>query len=89
MSQREATETSPLLGKPTTILPDPADAPNGAPPGIVGTNRQSYEDPKPVEDEESQRNEDRTPQYEGMPEVKKKLKYILPAIGIGVGLLQR
>lgn len=37
-------------------------------------------------DEESQEEDLREPQYEGMPEVKEKLKYILPAIGIGIFL---
>ena len=88
MSQYEATETSPLLGKTSSILSDPGDALNGVPPSTAETNGHRSEQAKPAEDEESHRREDRTPQYEGMPEVKKKLKYILPAIGIGVSQIR-
>ena len=42
---------------------------------------------KPGDDEERQEEEARKgSQYEGMPEMRKKLKYILPAIGIGIFL---
>lgn len=85
MERQEATETSTLLAKPT--LPDPALSPNSVPPSEVGATRRQNEDPKPTEDEESQINgQDRGHQYEGMPEVKAKLWYIVPAVGIGIFL---
>lgn len=34
----------------------------------------------------SQSKDDRTKKYEGIPEVKKRMKYIFPALGIGVML---
>ena len=74
------TETSPLLATPTNPLPEPGDAPNG-----VLANGTANGVVKPGDDEERQAGAgDRTPQYEGMPEVKKQLKYIVPAIAIGV-----
>lgn len=40
---------------------------------------------KQVTDEETQDGEaDRDAQFEGLPEVKAKLKYIVPAVAIGV-----
>lgn len=85
MERQEATETSPLLAKPT--LPDPALSPNSVPPSEVGATGRQNEDPKHTEDEESQINgQDRGHQYEGMPEVKAKLWYIVPAVGIGIFL---
>lgn len=83
MERQEATETSPLLAKPT--LPDPALTPNSVPPSEVGATGRQNGDPKPTEDEESQNNgQDRGHQYEGLPDVKAKLWYIVPAVGIGV-----
>lgn len=81
----DPTETSPLLAKPTNTLVDTGDAPNG-----VLTNGNSFNGTpnglsKPGDDEERQEGEgESSPQYEGMPEVKKKLKYIVPAVAIGV-----
>ena len=81
------TETSPLLGQ--GAVPDPGSsvnairsAPKGAP--------QEYGSIAPIADEEWQSNDhdgqDGAAQYEGLPEVKARMKYILPAIGIGVGI---
>lgn len=85
MEHQEATETSPLLAKPTTALPDPGLSPKSVPPSETENAGHVDEGPKPVEDEESQSNdEDRGHQYEGMPDVKAKLLYIVPAVGIGV-----
>lgn len=88
MSQHEATETSPLLGKASAILPDAGDAPNGASPSTIQAGEHSNGQVKSAEHEESQSIEDIRPQYEGMPDVKKKLKYILPALSIGVSIIQ-
>ena len=44
----------------------------------------------PAEEESSGKvgdDDDRQRQYEGMPEMRKLMKYILPALGIGVGCL--
>lgn len=84
--QHQATETSPLLAQ--SSMPDPIGTANGIPYSVIGANGYRREDQKSADDEESQPSDgERTTQYEGMPEVKAKLKYILPAIGIGVGLL--
>ncbi len=83
--REEVTETSPLIAK--SSVPDPVGTANGIPPSANKANGIRGEDQKPAEDEESQRSdEERAAQYQGMPEVKAKLKYILPAIGIGVCL---
>lgn len=85
MERQETTETSPLLAKPTATLPDPGLAPNSVPPSEVGGDRPQCGNLKHTEDEESQSNGvDRGHQYEGMPDVKAKLWYIVPAVGIGV-----
>ena len=87
MEPRHATETSPLLAKPTAPLPDVAVTPNIILPSEIETTQDRSGDSKSVEDEESQNNgKDRAHQYEGMPDVKAKLRYIVPAIGIGVKL---
>lgn len=78
-------ETSPLLGRPAATLPDPGDAPNGVLSNGTFSNGGVSAPVKPDDDEERQEGDgDRSPQYEGMPEVKKKLKFIVPAIAIGV-----
>ena len=87
MEHQEVTETSPLLAKPTTALPDPGLSPNSVPPSEIEDAEHQDGGTKPAEDEESQSNdENRGQQFEGMPDVKAKLLYILPAVGIGVML---
>ena len=87
MEHQEATETSPLLAQSTTTLPDPALTPNSIPPSeseIEATAHRGGES-KTAEDEESHSiSNDRAQQYQGLPEVRAKLRYIVPAIGIGV-----
>ena len=85
MDRREATEDSPLLGQPESAPNAAGEACNGTITGIGDANGVQNGLLKPAEDEESQRDggEDAT-QYQGMPEVKAKLAYILPAISIGV-----
>ena len=82
----EPSETSPLLAKPADAAPASGvgvdsvqvngDAANGHANGTV----------KPGGDEEEgQDGNGAGPQpYQGMPEVRKQLKFILPAIAIGV-----
>jgi hypothetical protein len=84
MGDHEPTETSPLLTKPVAVVPEPGDAPIGALPTGNGVNGHVNGLLKPGDDEEIQGEPDRSTQYEGMPEVKAKLKYIMPAIAIGV-----
>ena len=84
MADHEPTESSPLLSSASTAYFEPADAPEG--PLASSTGGDGHSTGKTMNgDEEGQLPEDgRTHQYEGMPEVKKQLKYILPAIAIGV-----
>ena len=84
MGDLDPTETSPLLVKPTNVLPESGDAPVGALPTGNGVSGLVHTDLKPDDDGESQGEPDRLTQYEGMPEVRAKLKYIMPAIAIGV-----
>ena len=81
MTSHESTETSPLLGTSTVQQPqgggdcERQDS-NGA---IDGVSKHSH-------DEEAQEDDNRGSQYEGMPDMKEKLRYIVPAIGIGIFL---
>lgn len=76
----EVNETSPLLQKTSDLRPKFGDAalPNGG-----GTDEQTNGVVKHSDDEE---NQNVVTEYQGMPEVKAKLKYILPAIAIGIFL---
>jgi MFS family permease len=83
----EPTETSPLLANGTltnheSISPSHPDSlePNGRRSSFPD----NYEDGDILERHPSLQN--RTKQYEGLPEVKKRMKYILPALAIGVFL---
>lgn len=91
-ANEEPTETSPLISRqepphsqrggdrPSSdegINTSPSDAGEDA-------RADSRPDGEPLERQPSL--EDRLKQYEGMPEVKKKLIYILPALGIGIFL---
>ena len=79
MEHQEASETSPLLAKPTAILP------HSTPPSEIEAIGRQDGDLKSTRDEESQIiGNDRVHQYEGIPDVKAKLRYIVPAVGIGV-----
>ena len=76
-------ETSSLLPKPLEAISA------GSATDILAIGRSADGHDKntatPTGDEEHQSNNGgKTVQYEGMPDVKAKLKYILPAIGIGV-----
>ena len=78
----ENTETSPLL--PANVVPEPGDAPSGALPNGTKAYGVSNADDEPSDDQE--RQDPAITQYQGMPEVKARLKYILPAIAIGIFL---
>ncbi|KAL9098568.1 MAG: hypothetical protein Q9163_005802 [Psora crenata] len=80
--QQEADETSPLLSN-TNI--DPGEPDGTLPTGTVEENA------KPGADEDDEEVGARAEEhgqglYEGLPEVKARLKYILPAVGVGVFL---
>ena len=85
MDRHEATENSPLLGQLDSAPNAAGEGRNGAIANDGGVNGVQNGFGKPAEDEESQRDggEEAT-QYQGMPEVKAKLAYIVPAISIGV-----
>ncbi|KAL8721356.1 MAG: hypothetical protein Q9181_007724, partial [Wetmoreana brouardii] len=80
----EPSETSPLLCKPSNALPEPAVAPSGSLPNGSSINGCADGNIKHGNDEEGQKAQ--VTEYQGMPEVKARLKYILPAITIGVFL---
>ena len=85
MDRHDATEESPLLGQPESPVNAADEHRNGTITSAGDANGAQNGLVKSAEDEESQKDgrEDAT-QYQGMPEVKAKLAYILPAISIGV-----
>ncbi|KAL8802037.1 MAG: hypothetical protein Q9200_006723 [Gallowayella weberi] len=78
-----ATETSPLLRSTSTGLPEPAGAPNAFLPNGSGVEGQPNDMVKQGGDEECQES---VTEYQGMPEVRARLKYLVPAMGIGIFL---
>ena len=81
------TEISPLLHKSANSLPQPTDTPNGALPNGGSNKHHAAKDSKIGDQEQANDVSDgRERQYQGLPEVKKQLKYIVPAIAIGVYL---
>ncbi|MCJ1281916.1 hypothetical protein MMC26_001239 [Xylographa opegraphella] len=86
MPASEPTESSPLLSGASTAYLEPGDAAQGTSSNNGSVNG-SFKDPSPDGDEERQGQDNpRGAQYEGLPEVKKQLKYILPAIAVGIFL---
>jgi hypothetical protein len=83
----EPTETSPLLGKPNGQTVDPAN-------GLTAVEPEPY-DETDVEDNDNEPDLERQPsngetfKHQGLPEVRKRMKYIFPAIAIGVSSLCR
>lgn len=84
MADRDASETSPLLGESPTILPKDGNPPHGLSMASNDTGGFVSGRSKPPIDEENHEELSRDSQFNGLPEVKQKLKYILPAITIGV-----
>lgn len=82
----EPTETTSLLGKPDQNgqLIDPGC-------GVAPAGPEPYEDTD-VEDDDGENDLERqttngsTFKHQGLPEVRKRMKYIFPAIAIGVGI---
>ena len=84
-------ETSPLLPKLDHTRHD-ASHPIDASGGLVPEGADPYEGHDESEDEELdggdiERQDSGHKAHEGMPEVKKQMKYLMPALGIGVGLM--
>ena len=87
----EPSETSPLLASRADVLTSgvgvdcvqvDGDVANGH---ANGANGHANGTAKPGDDEESQEDNGAGPQsHQGMPEVRKQLKSILPAVAIGV-----
>ncbi|KAK1817949.1 hypothetical protein LTR12_007701 [Friedmanniomyces endolithicus] len=75
LADEHPTETSPLLASDTASAP-------GTVANTDTSSVPSQDDEATLERQPS--SEDRQKQYEGMPEVMKQMKYILPAIAIGV-----
>lgn len=84
-AQRDDTsETSPLLTKPSDATPASGAGVDGV--QVIGDAASIHVTGtvKAGDDEERQNSNGAGPTYQGMPDVKKQLKYILPAIAIGV-----
>ncbi|KAI4127987.1 MAG: hypothetical protein LQ338_002954, partial [Usnochroma carphineum] len=82
-THNEPTESTPLLRDAPDVRHEPEEAPNRSLPHDSGINGRSDGATKHGSDEE---NQDYVTEYQGMPEVKAKLKYILPAMAIGIFL---
>ncbi|KAF2501029.1 MFS general substrate transporter [Lophium mytilinum] len=83
------TETSPLLPRPDThrnFATHPVDASAGLVPEGADPYDETYEEGSDVEREAGAGDAVPPKQYEGIPDVQKKLKYLIPAIAIGVFL---
>ncbi|THX04668.1 MFS general substrate transporter [Aureobasidium pullulans] len=79
--RRQATETSPLLGKQG---PKPIDPSDGIVPDSAVTNGVIPEGEDGGDLERQTSLEERQKQYEGQPEMRKKMKVIFPALTVGV-----
>ncbi|KAF1842374.1 uncharacterized protein K460DRAFT_409788 [Cucurbitaria berberidis CBS 394.84] len=78
----ESTETSPLLPKPVENA-HLIDTSIGVAPGAAGTQDDNENDGGDIERQVSHGDSSK---HQGLPEVKKRMKYIFPAIAIGVFL---
>lgn len=85
----EPTETSPLLGQP-----EQSKQPTDPGVGLAPAGPESYDDTDVEEDGnegdiERQASNGDSFKHQGLPEVRKRMKYIFPAIAIGVSKLYR
>ena len=78
-------ETSPLLPKASKVSSKPRDSSQEDHPPTE-TNGTTDGSTKAHDEEQQDDGEDREVQYQGMPDVRKRLPYILPALAIGVRL---
>ena len=74
MARIEESDTSPLLGPETEDYHTTYSYGNGKSPATVEERGQAADEREEIS-------------YQGLPEVKKRLIYILPAVAIGVRLL--
>ncbi len=81
-------ETSPLLPKVTKVLPESGDAREGTLPSTTEANNHINGSTKSQDEERQDDEGDREVQFKGMPDVRERLKYILPALAIGVCVLK-
>ncbi|MCJ1431833.1 hypothetical protein MMC27_001188 [Xylographa pallens] len=86
MPANKPTESSPLLSGASTAYLEPADAPEGILSDSGSINGYPNKLSQDGDEERQAPETQRGAQYEGMPEVKKQLKYILPAIAVGIFL---
>jgi hypothetical protein len=96
---RLPTETSPLLPKPGSLRDAPQHpvdpsggiVPEGADPyrPNAGSEAEEEDDGGDVERQTTHTSNGQTKQFEGMPEVRKQMKWLFPAMGIGVCLYYR
>ncbi|KAG9732581.1 hypothetical protein KCU73_g11282, partial [Aureobasidium melanogenum] len=77
----QPSETSPLLGKGA---PKPIDPSDGIAPDSAIANGVIAEEEDGGDLERQTSLEERQKQYEGQPEMRKKMKIIFPALTIGV-----
>ncbi|KAL6716590.1 hypothetical protein ACLMJK_006157 [Lecanora helva] len=84
VNNQDVSETSPLLSKAAGS--EPIEPHLGTRPDTIISTGHTRNGEEATDDREAQADDDgHAPQYKGIPEVKARLKYILPAIGIGVG----
>lgn len=83
MTVHEPTETSPLLQPRTRdglqVLPPQ--------PVLDGEEEHNEDGEGDLERQDSNVSEGGLNKYKGLPEVKKRMKYILPAVAVGVSLI--
>ncbi len=80
-------ETTPLLPKATEVHPESGDAPEEILPSTTEPNNHTNGSTKSQDEERQDDEGDREVQFKGMPDVRNRLKYILPALAIGVCVL--
>lgn len=80
--QERASETSPLLPKLDDHNPHPIDPSNGLSPEGADPYIDNEQDGGDIERQTSNGDSSK---HQGLPEVQKRMKYIFPAIAIGVG----
>lgn len=88
-NKNQPTETSPLISNAIrSIQPSDGLTPEAATNGAAVVGNGTFEpNAKPTEEGlEGQHSTDDQSKYQGLPEVKKKMKYIFPAVAIGVFL---
>ena len=75
-----------MLPKGENVISEPAETPNNVLSNATCTNVHTQENLKSVNEEQGKSNGENynDEQYQGLPEVKKQLRYIIPAVAIGV-----